>query len=123
MKKFVLIASSIFFLVACAATKSGAEAKVDKNVSELSDADVSRVQTKFPGYTLADLKEGKELYENNCALCHGLKKLDSQTEEGWRNVVPPMVKKANNKVTNKLDAAAEEKILRYVITMGPELKN
>lgn len=118
MKQVGILLSSFFIVVACSTTKTASDSS--GKVSGLTEADVARVQSKFPGYTLADLKEGKELYENNCALCHGLKKLNSQTEEGWRNVVPPMVKKANSKVTNKLDAAAEEKILRYVITMGPE---
>lgn len=119
MKKILIALVNVGFLVACGTAKSGSEAKVEGMPSK---SDVARVQDKFPGYTLDELVEGKKLYENNCALCHGLKKLNSQTEEGWRKVVPPMVKKANNKNGNALDEAAQEKILRYVITMGPALE-
>lgn len=114
MKKQLLIAACTAILVACGTAKSGS-AKVE---SMPSQADVDRVQAKFPGYTLNDLHEGKKLFEANCALCHGLKKPDSRTEEQWKTIVPRMVKKANGKNGNALDASGEEKILRYVITMG-----
>lgn len=113
MKKAIYI--SILLIAASCATGSKA---VETTVSGPTQADVDRVQTKFPGYTLVELNEGKKLYENNCNLCHGLKKLTSETEEGWRKIVPPMVKKANNKNGGILDAVAEEKILKYVITMS-----
>jgi len=84
-----------------------------------TQADVDRVKNKFLGYTLDDLKEGKALYENNCALCHDLVDPVNEPEDDWRRIVPNMVVKANKKNGNTLDAAGEEKILRYVITMGP----
>lgn len=112
MKKAIYI-SILLIAASCATGKA-----VETTVSGPTQADVDRVQTKFPGLTLTDLNEGKKLYENNCNLCHGLKKLNSQTEAGWRKEVPPMVKKANNKNGGVLDAVAEEKILRYVITMS-----
>ncbi len=109
MKKFILLGIGVY-LVGCTASKS---------VVSMTQADVDRVSTKFPGYSLADLNEGKMLYEKHCASCHALKPLDSQTEQGWRDVVPPMVVKANKKEGNVLDARGEDLILKYVITMGP----
>ena len=84
-----------------------------------TQADVDRVQEMFPGYTLDQINEGKFLYEVNCALCHDLMLPSSEPEDEWRTIVPDMVKKANKKNGNTLDAAGEEQILRYVITMGP----
>lgn len=114
MKKQLLIGACTAILVACGTAKNSS-AKVE---SMPSQADVDRVKEKFPGYTLNDLNDGKKLFEANCALCHGLKKPASQTEEQWKTIVPRMVKKANGKNGNALDASGEEKILRYVITMG-----
>ena len=117
MKRPVLVfAAGIAILTACNVFNHSTTETIP------TQADVDRVQTKFPGYTLEDLNEGKKLYETNCALCHKLKKPSAESEEEWRKVVPPMVKKANGKNNNALDAKAEEKILRYVITMGPARK-
>ncbi|MNV05344.1 hypothetical protein D3C71_956770 [compost metagenome] len=116
MKKnqLLLVVACTAILVACGTAKNSG-AKVE---SMPSQADVERVQAKFPGYSLTDLNDGKKLFEANCAMCHGLKKPASRTEEQWKTIVPRMVKKANGKNGNTLDAAGEEKILRYVITMG-----
>jgi mono/diheme cytochrome c family protein len=111
MKKLIILSLALY-LVGCAASKKTAEAG-------LSQKDVDRVQDKFPGFTLAELNEGKALYEKHCGTCHGLKPLDGQTEEGWRNIVPPMVKKANRKEGNVIDERGEDLILKYVVTMGP----
>ena len=73
--------------------------------------DADRAAQKFPGTTLADLQQGKLLYEQNCGKCHGLKKPASRSEEAWRKVMPPMARKA------KIDAQKEEMILKYVLTM------
>jgi cytochrome c5 len=115
MKKISLIVATISIVVACG-TKKAATTPVVDNIP--NQADVDRVATIFPGYTLEELNEGKKLYESNCNLCHGLKKTNSESEEEWRTIVPRMVKKANNKNGNALDASGEEKILRYVIAMS-----
>jgi len=109
MKKLVLLSMGIY-LIGCSASK---------NVVALSQADVDRVQTKYPGYTLAELNEGKVLYEKHCGNCHGLKPLNSQSEQGWNNVVPPMVQKANKKEGIEIGKRGEDLIIKYVTTMGP----
>ncbi len=101
IKKYVI--GSIVFLAACGtAVKTGVPAQ--------SDAD--RATAKFPGTTLAELNKGKIAYEANCGNCHGLKNPLKYSEEEWRKEVPPMAKKA------KVDAATEELILKYVVTMS-----
>lgn len=109
MKKFVILSLALY-IVGCSASK---------NVVALSQSDVDRVQDKYPGYTLAELNEGKVLYEKHCGNCHGLKALNSQTEEGWQKIVPPMVKKVNRKEGIEIGARGEDLILKYAVTMGP----
>jgi cytochrome c5 len=114
-KKSLLAGMCVAILVACGTAKN-ATPKVEMLPSQ---ADVDRVATKFPGYTLDELNEGKKMFEANCALCHKLKNPSSEPESEWRTIVPRMVVKVNKKMgTTAVDASGEEKILRYVITMG-----
>lgn len=89
-----------------------------------SQSDVDRVQSKFSNYTLAELNQGKALFEQHCGSCHGLKNPSSRTEERWRKIVPKMSEKVNKKEHNVLDANAQDKLLKYLITMStaPKVK-
>jgi cytochrome c5 len=78
----------------------------------MTQADADRAAAKFPGTNLADLEKGKTTYEANCGKCHKLHAPASRNEEAWRKIVPPMAKKS------KLDAASEDLVLRYVVTMS-----
>jgi len=109
MKKIIVLSLAIY-IVGCSAKK---------NIVAPTQSDVDRVQSKYAGYTLAELNEGKVLFEKHCGNCHGLKRLDSQTEEGWQKTVPRMVKKANKKEGIEIGARGEDLILKYVVTMGP----
>jgi hypothetical protein len=75
-------------------------------------SDVDRGAAKFPGLSLADLQQGKSLYEANCGKCHGLKKPESRDEAAWREIMPPMAKKA------KINDKEQQLILQYVVTMS-----
>lgn len=106
MKKVVPY-SLIILLFACTA-----------KVTELSQADADRGTAKFPGVTVASLKEGKIHYEQYCGSCHALKKPSSEPEAEWRKVVPVMVQKTNKKAGSEVvDAKKQELILQYVVTM------
>lgn len=105
-RKLVVIVASVAF-AGCFAAK--------KAMPTQSDAD--RGAAKFPGYTLAELNQGKGLYENNCGKCHGLKKTTSESEAEWRRIVPAMVAKIN-KNGKVLDDHSQELILRYLVTMS-----
>ena len=56
----------------------------------------------------AELAEGKNLYENNCAKCHKLYDTKEFSAEEWRPIVARMQKKAH---LGDLDG---QKILNYV---------
>jgi cytochrome c5 len=102
MKRTIIFISTLLFIAACS----------KQAVVAPSQADADRASAKFPGITLAEINEGKSLYEANCGKCHGLKKPASRNEEKWRQIVPRMAKKA------KIDAETEAKILKYVVTMS-----
>lgn len=84
-----------------------------------TQADAERGMTKYEGLTLASLNEGKALFEQNCSKCHGLKSPTSRNEEKWNKIVPIMVKKVNKKAgKEEIDAAEEQLILKYLVTMS-----
>lgn len=111
MKYFVVLIVSLAILAGCASSQKLAP----------TQADVDRVSSKFPGYTLEALTQGKTLYEQNCGTCHKLYKPRTKSEASWQQIVPSMVKKAVKKGA-KIDAAGEELILKYLITQGPAAK-
>lgn len=109
MKKLFLLIAGSALIASCTMSKSAAP----------SQANVDAVADKFPGYTLADLMKGKDLYESNCQTCHKLAKPNSESESAWNHIVPEMVQKTNRKAgKDVLDAEGENLILRYLITMS-----
>jgi len=87
-----------------------------------SQGDIDRVHSKFPNYSLAELNQGKALFETKCNTCHGVKNPMRFKESEWNELVPKMVRKANKKGAN-IDDKSQELILKYVITMGTAPKN
>ena len=86
-------------------------------------ADADRVSAKYPGYTLAQLSEGKSLFENKCSTCHGLKKPTKLDEAQWAHEVPDMARKAERKAGKVVITKDEQElILKYLVTMGSELR-
>ena len=84
-----------------------------------SQADADRGSQKFSGLTLNELKEGKALYKDNCGMCHMLFEPNSRGEEGWNDIVPPMVDKVNKKAGHEeLDKKMQDKILKYLVVMS-----
>ena len=83
-----------------------------------TQADADRGTAKFPGVTLAQLTDGKKLYEDNCGTCHALINPKSESEKEWREMVPLMSAKVNKKAGSEvLDAKKQELILQYVLVM------
>lgn len=73
--------------------------------------DAVRASQKFPGTTLADLQEGRSIFESSCSKCHSLKKPFKKSEEIVRSAMPRMAKRA------KLDSKQEDLVLKYLVTM------
>lgn len=106
MKNLALLVT-LFLLVGCATYKAVAPTQMD----------VERVSVKYPNLTLAELNQGKQLFETHCGNCHGLKNPASRSEEKWQKIVPRMAEKVNKK-GEVLDARGQELILQFVVTMG-----
>jgi cytochrome c5 len=86
---------------------------------EPAQSDVDRVSTKYPGYDLAQLNEGKALFETTCNRCHRIKNPMSRNEEKWKKIVPKMIGKLNKKEGKVvIDDKQQESILKYIITMN-----
>jgi len=88
-------------LVACAAYKPLTPTQ--------SDAD--RAAMTNPAITLANLNEGKTIFEDKCHKCHSLKKPFNKSEEEIKDALPVMAKRA------KLDSNQEDLVLQYLLTM------
>ena len=88
-----------------------------------AQSDVDRVSGKYPGYSLAELNADKTLYETTCSRCHRLKNPTSRSETKWERIVPRMITRLNKKEGKEvIDAKQQESILKYLITMGPSVK-
>jgi cytochrome c5 len=89
-----------------------------------TQSDVDRVSTKYPGYNLTELNEGKTLFEQTCTRCHRLKNPASKNEAKWTEIVPTMINKLNKKEGKiVINDKQQESILRYVITMNSARKS
>ncbi len=76
-----------------------------------SQTDAERASQKYPGTTLADLTEGKSIFEHSCKKCHSLGKPFNNSAETVEAVLPKMAKRA------KLDTKQEALVLKYLLTM------
>ncbi len=100
MKKNIILISTVI-LVACSS-----------KVLLPTQADVERVNKKFPGITLSELNDGKIKFEQNCGSCHSLSKSFHESESEIRKIMPEMAQKAN------VDSKTEELILKYLVTIN-----
>ena len=104
MKKRIVYISLIV-LASCTATK-----KTTSVAPSFTQADADRAAVKFPGASLASLKDGQAKYEENCGKCHGLKDVSWGDESAWREIIPPMAEKAG------IDNNTQDLITQYLIT-------
>jgi cytochrome c5 len=110
MKKYsVFIIVGLIALSGCFGAKKVVEAKSSE------ESALSKAQAKFPGYTLEQFEDGKNLYETNCNKCHALKTPKNYSEEEWAKLVPSMSKKANDKKGSDLTEEDQILIYNYVI--------
>jgi hypothetical protein len=94
----------------------GPKAPETTAATDLSD---SRLQSKFPGYTLTEYQAGEALYQTQCNRCHTLHPASILNEEQWTAIIPNMAGKANRKAGGEVvTKAGEQAILRYLYAQG-----
>lgn len=99
--KITALAVVAVLIYSCASKSSVPTADVKKTEPAASTTPAASVMT-------AELAEGKNLYENNCAKCHRLYDTKEFSAEDWKPIVERMQKKAH------LDDIAGQKIYNYV---------
>jgi hypothetical protein len=112
MKRIAIFAACLF-LSACSSSRS-----TTGSTTAPTEADVQRIQVKFPDATLAKLEAGRLSFEQNCQTCHALKDPDDYSEERIRMIVPAMAEKANKKAgTVVVNSEEEVAIMEYMIAI------
>ncbi len=85
-------------------------------VTSLSD---TRLQAKFPGYTLTEYQAGEALFQTQCTRCHAPYLAPYFSETAWSAIIPKMAAKANNKAGGEVvTLAGEQAIFRYLYAQG-----
>src|SRR6186713_1283699 len=58
-------------------------------------ADVARIENRFPGTTLAELEKGRSVYLSRCTSCHAPVAPDSVPVDRWPHEVSEMSERAH----------------------------
>lgn len=108
MNKIFFFLAFVLLCFACTATK----------VLVPTETDVARINSQFPDVSLAELSNGKVLYEQNCNRCHSYKRLAGWSETEWKEIMPEMTQKTNEKARKTIiDEKGEQQILMYILAM------
>jgi len=75
-------------------------------------ADVSRVEARFPGLTLAELQSGRDLYRARCGSCHVLYHPATHGATDWPRLLGEMAERA------KLSGPERGRVERYLVAMA-----
>ena len=118
MKRIATFAMCLFLTGIISACSSSRTTSGGGATSEPTEADVARIQVKFPDATLAKLESGRLSYEQDCQTCHGLKNPKDYSEERIRMIVPAMAEKANQRAGRVVvDSEEEVMIMQYMIAI------
>ena len=106
MKKLTILAGIALF-VACS-----------PKVTKPTQTEVEKPKAVFTDAQMAELNQGKAIYDQYCGMCHPAKKVTSRSAEAWTKVVPRMVVKVNKKTGKESIGLSDEQIMtKYLTTM------
>lgn len=108
MKAKILIwISAGMLLTYCAPSKKVAGSK---DAEPSAETMLATAQKRWPDATMAQLDEGKQIFNGQCTKCHGAKKMSSGDEAKWEKDINRMAPKA------RISDDQKEKLKRYVFT-------
>ena len=133
MKRIAIIGVLIVGISACSGTKTSStvsagnaettDARVSKGI-DVSELDVNHMQSKFLEITLAKLNAGKDLFVNNCHICHELSYSYGLSEQTINDIVPEMCFRVNQKLGELvISEEGKQLILEYLITINSKRIN
>ncbi len=80
-----------------------------------NETDLATAKGHWAGTTTMELKQGYNIYIDQCTDCHRLKKLKKYTEEEWLKVMPKMGRKAH------LDSTQYASVLHYILSKREDI--
>lgn len=125
--KISSLVTSVLIIAACHSTKKtetaaapatasappvSAAVKSKKGIFAPEEEQVTAIQIKYPGTTLAVLNEGYAVYKGaSCIECHNPKGIYKISEDKWPRIIENMGKKA------KLSATQKDALTKYVFAI------
>jgi len=75
-------------------------------------ADLGRVSSRYPGLTLAELQQGRDVYQSRCGSCHVLYQPSQHGPSEWPHLIGEMAQRA------KLTEADRNRVERYLVALS-----
>lgn len=108
-KTFLGIATlSVVLLSQCKGTKSGTSDK--GNTEALNDQQMKIVETRWPGSSMDEVKQGQSIFLTQCTQCHANQVITDLSEKKWLHEIDEMAPKA------KLSAEEKLKLTKYILS-------
>ena len=82
-------------------------------------SDASRAAARWPGASVEDLSQGRELYVRSCAGCHALKSPTEVPPGQWAHEVQDMRQRHGVSLTDR----EADLMVRYLWTVGSRMRN
>ncbi len=105
----LIFSISLLFTVACTNSKEVVVQKTPSTPQTVANPPAPDV------ISVAQLEEGRGLYEKNCAMCHELFVPNRFGEAKWRHEVSDMVPMANSEKNAGISKDQEALILAYLL--------
>lgn len=108
------MSARLLLLAVCISTSIAGAYGCAAALAQPTKRDAAYAAKRWPGTTLGELRQGRDLFVRTCAGCHMLKDPASRTPAEWRMEVEQM----RGKKGVSLDDRQAELIVRYLSTIS-----